>query len=186
MSGLLYDIQGYFDATYSGRYLAFILAELFRQEHQSFTRILNEAGIKYTHKPGDRAIANRWPFPIRGQQRFADIAVINTAGDPPVLVEIKDRDIKNESNAAQLNDYLQFIGQKKNQNCRFLFLSRTTPPEADYREQHQPSYVEPEIVTGAIPPRAYPILPFRPGCDTQAVTIPAENGEERSLNIVRC
>ena len=30
------------------------------------------------------------------------------------------------------------------------------------------------------------ILPFRPGCDTQAATIPAENGEERYLNIVRC
>jgi hypothetical protein len=57
---------------------------------------------------------------------------------------------------------------------------------SDYRESTGPSYVEPEIVTGAIPPRDYPILPFRPGCDTQAATIPAENGEERTINIVRC
>jgi len=56
----------------------------------------------------------------------------------------------------------------------------------DYGGPYQPSYVEPEIVTGAIPRFSYPILPIRRGCGTQAVTVPAENGEERSINIVRC
>ena len=131
MSRFLSDIQGLFDATYSGRYLAFILAELFRRDLRAFTQVLNESGINYTSKSGDSAIANRWPFPVRGQRRFADIAVINAAGDPLILIEIKDADIKNESNAAQLGDYLKFIEQKKHLNVKFLFLTRTIPPEGD-------------------------------------------------------
>jgi hypothetical protein len=134
MSRFFSDIQGYFKATYSGRYLALILAELFRQDHDAFTRILNEAGINYKHRRGDSAVANRWLFPIMAQWRFADIAVINAAGDPIVLIEIKDADIRNEGNAAQLDDYLEFIGEKKNKNVKFLFLSRTIPPEKDERK----------------------------------------------------
>jgi hypothetical protein len=131
MSGFLYDIQGYFKATYSGRYLAFILTELYRQDREAFIRILNEAGINYIHKTGDRAVANCWPFPIATQLRFADIAILNAADDPIVLVEIKDADINNEGNTAQLDHYLKFIGNKKNRNVEFLFLSRTVPPEKD-------------------------------------------------------
>ncbi len=52
MSRFFHDIQGYFDTlkkrTYSGRYLAIILAELFRRDPGAFTRVLNEAGINYT------------------------------------------------------------------------------------------------------------------------------------------
>jgi hypothetical protein len=133
MSRLFHDIQGYFKATYSGRYLAFILAELFRQDQHAFTRVLNEAGVNYSHKRGDRAIANRWLFPM-AQRRFADIAIVNAAGYPLVLIEIKDADIKNENNAAQIDDYIKFIGQKKNHNVSFLFLSRTVPPDKEERQ----------------------------------------------------
>jgi hypothetical protein len=129
MSGLFYDIQGYFKAKYSGRYLAFILAELFRKDPDAFIRVLNEAGINYTRRRGDSAIANHWPFPTK--RRFADIAVLNAAGNPLVLIEIKDADITNENNAAQLDDYLEFIDEKKNQSVKFLFLSRSIPPEND-------------------------------------------------------
>ncbi len=49
-------------------------------------------------------------------------------------MEIKDADIRNEGNTAQLDDYLRFIGQKKNRNVKFLFLSRTIPPEEDEKK----------------------------------------------------
>ena len=130
MTGLFYDIQGYFKGSYSGRYLAHLLAELFRRSPDSFSSVLKESGIKYTHKKGDTVVANGWPFPTK-QIRFADIAVLNSAGNPLVLAEIKDADIKNEGNSAQISDYLKFIGQEKNRNVAFLFLSRTTPPEKD-------------------------------------------------------
>jgi hypothetical protein len=134
MNRFFHDIQGYFKATYSGRYIAFILAELFRRDPDAFTRVLNEAGINYTRERGDTAVANRWPFPIAARRRFADIAVLNASGDPLILVEIKDADIKNEGNAAQLDDYLDFIDEKKNQNVKFLFLSRTIAPEKDEQQ----------------------------------------------------
>lgn len=131
MSGLFYNIKGFFKATHSGRYLAFILAELFYRDPHAFSRILKAARIGYTPSRGDRAVANGWLFPAMAQQRFADIAVVTAAGDPLVLVEIKDADIRSESNAAQINDYLEFIGKKKNQNVAFLFLSRALSKEED-------------------------------------------------------
>jgi len=42
---------------------------------------------------------------------------------------------------------------------------------------------EPDIVTGSVPMR---MIPYRPGCRTETVTVPAESGGESSINIVRC
>jgi hypothetical protein len=42
---------------------------------------------------------------------------------------------------------------------------------------------EPDIVTGSVPLR---MNPYRPGCRTETVTVPAESGGESSINIVRC
>jgi len=42
---------------------------------------------------------------------------------------------------------------------------------------------EPDIVTGSVPVR---MIPYRPGCSTETVTVPAEDGGESSINIVRC
>ena len=133
MTGLLYGIQGYFKATYSGRYLAHLLAELFRRSPNDFARILNAAGINYAHNSGNTVVANGWRFPAT-KIRFADIAVLNSSGNPLVLAEIKDADIKSTSNSAQLDDYLKLLGQKSNEKLEFLFLSRTVPPENDERK----------------------------------------------------
>jgi hypothetical protein len=133
MTGLLYGIQGYFTATYSGRYLAHLLAELFRRSPNDFARILNAAGINYAHKRGNSVVANGWRFPTT-PIRFADIAILNSAGNPLVLAEIKDADIKSASNSAQLDDYLKLLGQRRNEKLKFLFLSRTVPPEKDERK----------------------------------------------------
>lgn len=129
MAGLFYDIQSMFKATYSGRYIAFLLAELFKRSPEDFSAALNAAGIAYKFKKSDNVVANRWPFPAKKKLRFADLAVLNSAGDPLVLVEIKDADIKSDTNAAQIDDYLQFLEKRANGSVQFLFLSRTVPPE---------------------------------------------------------
>jgi hypothetical protein len=55
----------------------------------------------------------------------------------------------------------------------------------------QPADAEPEI-TGAIPtpgpfPGGFgPAIVYRPGCQTQTVTVPTKDGNDRSINIVRC
>jgi hypothetical protein len=53
-----------------------------------------------------------------------------------------------------------------------------------------PAFVEPEIVTGAIPAPGYLGdfigLVRRPGCRSETTTFADENGKERSIDIVRC
>jgi hypothetical protein len=60
---------------------------------------------------------------------------------------------------------------------------------------YQPPNDDSEITTGAIPSARvvpygaypYPVVIRRPGCQTQAVTVPAEDGSgDRTINIVRC
>ena len=58
---------------------------------------------------------------------------------------------------------------------------------SDYVDpNYQPAYAEPEVVTGAIPGGGYPVFVYRRGCHTQTVTVPSEDGGERTINIVRC
>jgi hypothetical protein len=121
MVGLLSQIQGYFKATYSGRYFAHLVAELFRQKPKELSKALAKFGLKYTHKKGDRVEANTWRFPGKKQERIADIAILES-GDPRVLVEIKDADAGKEGNEAQIDDYLRYIEQHP--GVEFLFLSR--------------------------------------------------------------
>jgi hypothetical protein len=44
----------------------------------------------------------------------------------------------------------------------------------------------PETVTNPIPVSVYPIVFYRPGCNSQTVTVPWKDGKEHSVNIVRC
>ena len=44
----------------------------------------------------------------------------------------------------------------------------------------------PETVTNSIPVSVYPIVFYRPGCNSQTVTVPWKGGKEHSVNIVRC
>jgi hypothetical protein len=53
---------------------------------------------------------------------------------------------------------------------------------------HQPAEAELET-TGTIPGSFRPVIVYRlyrPGCQTQTVTVPSEHGGNRSINIVRC
>ena len=55
----------------------------------------------------------------------------------------------------------------------------------------QPAEAEPETtgaipIPGLIPGGLRPVIVYRPGCQTQTVTVPSEDGDDRSINIVRC
>jgi hypothetical protein len=127
MSGLLYNIQEYFKASYSGRYIAYVLAELFKLSPQKFAGMARHFGLNYTYQRDHQAIANSWHFPGKSQLRFADLAVVDSGLKPLVLIEIKDADIGNKTNEAQLGDYLDYI--KRHRNVEFVFLSRSLLPE---------------------------------------------------------
>jgi len=127
MTGLFSQIQGYFKESYSGRYLAYLLAELFRQNPENFSRVSAGLGLRYSHKKGDHIDPNNWRFPGKKQDRIADIAILDAHGDAKLLVEIKDADAGKKENEAQLDDYLMYIEQYK--DVEFLFLSRHIPDE---------------------------------------------------------
>jgi hypothetical protein len=58
---------------------------------------------------------------------------------------------------------------------------------AGYSDRYfRPSNAEPDTITGAVPVGINPVIVYRPGCSTQTVTFPSEDGEESTINIVRC
>jgi hypothetical protein len=134
MNGLFAQIQGCFKETYSGRYLAYLLAELFRQNPKTFSKVLKEFGVEYSHEEFDQINPNGWRFPgkkwrSRGKkhERIADIAIFDARDNPRVLVEIKDADAGKKENQAQIADYLEYIAKHK--EVEFLFLSRHIPAD---------------------------------------------------------
>ena len=55
----------------------------------------------------------------------------------------------------------------------------------------QPAEAEPEttgaiLTPGSAPSGFRPVMVYRPGCQTQTVTVPGKDGDDRSINIVRC
>jgi hypothetical protein len=58
---------------------------------------------------------------------------------------------------------------------------------SDYVDPYPQSVaIEQEIVTGSIPSGGGPVFVVRRGCRTQTVTVPSEEGGDRSINITRC
>jgi hypothetical protein len=62
----------------------------------------------------------------------------------------------------------------------------------DYVKSYdEPAQAEPETTDaiptpGPAPGDFRPVMVYRPGCQTQTVTVPWEDGDDRSINIVRC
>jgi hypothetical protein len=50
----------------------------------------------------------------------------------------------------------------------------------------QPSYADPETLTGPFPNRIDSVDVHHPGCRSYPVTVPSENGGTRLINILRC
>jgi hypothetical protein len=47
-------------------------------------------------------------------------------------------------------------------------------------------HAAPEPVSSSYPVSVYPVVFYHPGCNSQTVTVPWEDGQQRSVNIVRC
>jgi hypothetical protein len=134
MTGFFYDIRGFFDAKFSGRYLSLLLRELGRREPALFSRVfgLPPAVCKSIRK-GEMQVEHEWHFETkRGTKRRADLVVLK-GGEPILLVEVKEDDVKNQENPAQLADYLSMLPATSSlggQQVRLVHVSRfSLPPE---------------------------------------------------------
>jgi hypothetical protein len=135
MSGLFSDIRGFFDAKYSGRYLALLLRELGRREPVLFGHIMQlPTGICRSLRRGEGQIEHEWRFETKnGTKRIADLAVLS-GGQPILLLEVKEDDVKSPTNATQLRDYLSVTTTASiaaDRQVRFAHISRYGLPLHD-------------------------------------------------------
>ena len=124
MAGFFSNIQGYFSATFGGRYVALILRELIREDPK-FAKILFKNASK------NWVAETEYRFDAKSSQsRFADLVLFDKSDadcgiQPAALVEVKYDDQASPTNAAQLDDYLEFSSSK---GIPFLYLTQYTPP----------------------------------------------------------
>lgn len=59
-------------------------------------------------------------------------------------------------------------------------------PSDYFDSYYQPSYAGPNIATAEIPGATNLPVIYRRGCESQTISVPSEDGGERSINIVRC
>jgi len=134
MPSLFSDIQGFFSARYSGRYFALLLRELARREPELFARIFGfSPDLRKALLRRELQVEYEWPFDARRRRR-ADLAVLR-GGEPVLLLEVKEDDIKNPRNPEQLSDYLSLLDVPSPQmrqppKLQFVHVSRfALPPE---------------------------------------------------------
>ncbi len=112
-------LQSYFDASFGGRYVEFLIKETIEEQPKLATLLF---GVERSD-----TLRVEHPFRIDGQTRIADLTFFDEKTERPTcLVEIKYDDHKNPSNAEQLQHYLKFC---QKQNCKFIFLSQHLPTE---------------------------------------------------------
>lgn len=126
MTGFFFDIRSQLQNRYSGRYLSLLLREVGRHEPRALAAIVAQAGKEAIWRDLARKIRRRevsieceYPFDGTTGRRRADIALVEDEG-PVLLVEVKEDDIGNPGNAAQLDDYLA----QARAGIPFLHLSR--------------------------------------------------------------
>ncbi len=129
MTGLFYDIRNYFDQGFSGRYISRLLRELARHEPESFCQIIgfaarssgqNWAQISTDIRQQKAVVDCEQVFGGASRKRIADLAILRDQ-QPTLLIEVKEDDVRNPSNYAQILDYLK-------SGLPFVYLSRF-PPE---------------------------------------------------------
>ncbi len=117
--GLLSRLQSYFNASFGGRYVEYIIKEAV-EEQPKLAKLL--FGVKHSD-----TLEVEYRFQAASQTRIADLAFIDAETKRPTcLIEIKYDDHKSPTNATQIEDYKEFCRQ---QNCKFIFLSQHLPPE---------------------------------------------------------
>jgi hypothetical protein len=135
MTGFFYDIRGFFDAKYSGRYLSLLLRELGRREPELFSRVFGlPPDVSKSIRKGEMQVEHEWHFETKqGTKRRADLVVLK-GGEPILLVEVKEDDVKNQGNPKQLADYLLMLSATSSpggRQARFVHVSRFSPPPND-------------------------------------------------------
>jgi hypothetical protein len=85
MTGFFHDIRGFFDAKYSGRYLALLLRELGRREPELFVRVFDlPHHVSKALRKGEMQVECEWHFETKhGAKRRADLVVLE--GGEPIL-----------------------------------------------------------------------------------------------------
>jgi len=133
MTNCFYRIRSFFDAKYSGRYFSTFLRELALQEPDIFAKIFQlESEQKKRLIKQQLQVELEWFFPGQHKKkRSADLAVLD-GGEAILLIEVKEDDINNSENAAQLNDYLSLISSSSNR-CSFAHVSRYAPKQSELR-----------------------------------------------------
>lgn len=134
MTGIYHSIRGFFDAKYSGRYLALILLELGRRHPVIFARVMGMTeNVGKLLKTGKAELKHEWIFSSKsGRQRRADLAVL-LGGDAVVVIEIKEDDILSAGNDEQLDDYVTYLAQLSQApgiKTHFIHLSRYPLPSS--------------------------------------------------------
>jgi hypothetical protein len=134
MTGFFFDIQGVFDARFSGRYLSILLRELGRREPRRFADMFNlPREIKSALLSGELQVDREVRFKRGKRTRIADLA-LSRSGDPLVFFEIKEDDIGAEGNLKQLGDYINVINKANARTKKhFVHVSRYLPSNAEQK-----------------------------------------------------
>jgi hypothetical protein len=128
VSGLFANIQGFFDASYSGRYVALLFAQFANAEPRAFGQMCANMGIALPKQ--DFSVRHEWRLPGYRDVKIADLALLDNSGEPLVLFELKDADGK-KANDIQVSAYCKYIKSKDPERVQFVFLSRHMPSAKD-------------------------------------------------------
>lgn len=132
MNSLFANIRSYFKSEYQGRYFGIILFELARNEPEIFGKIFRLKKSEYPTNKNSIQPNIEWSFTHRGKRARADLALIDSTGQPILLIEIKEDDISvKEKNRAQLIQYINYAREnsKTINKIRLAYVSRFAPDE---------------------------------------------------------
>ena len=94
MTGFFFDIRGFFDQRYSGRYLSLLLRELGRREPRTFADMFKlPKELKRSLCSGELEVDREVRFKSGQRTRIADLALLR-AGQPIVFFEIKEDELE--------------------------------------------------------------------------------------------
>jgi hypothetical protein len=129
MAGFFADIK---NRPVGGRFFALLLRELASEgkaERRAFAKIFGLSGEQYGALLKEHVqIEKEWPIP-NGSRKIADLAVL-IGGEPILLIEVKEEDVNNPANEAQLENYVNYIRERKAMTG-FVHVSRYSPTDRD-------------------------------------------------------
>lgn len=108
MRGFLADIK---NRPVGGQFFALLLRELAslgKAERRAFAKIFGLSGDQCgLLLKGEVQVEKEWPIP-NGSRKIADLALL-IGGEAILLIEVKEEDVNNPANEAQLENYINYI-----------------------------------------------------------------------------